>query len=307
MADTDMGETIAPSTVSGIKNGAHPGFFIGQDDRPTDTRVVAIAIRVRTPSLRVGDREFSASDRCLHEGAILRRFYEEQGGSVQFDAGWPPSSPRLVKLTHELLKKEVERIVGSYIIPRENNTQVIAKDYLGAEPGEQLKRMHDQMRKQYEAWVALIERVKFRTAAQLALVTDPLVVDSMLYDNITPKELAEIIAIGDPSKNGIDDLVLPEVIDYTAKAVPGDVYSPPLVDKLANVNTSMTELPSAVSNEERVFDALEATGFDMGEIGKLTSLLDNGRDPSKVTNDEIVTAMGSKAKLKAIRAIFDNK
>lgn len=264
-----------------------PFYMSGVDDRPQDARIVAVAVRARC-ELKVGDREFSGC-LCLHEIAVMRRFYEMRGGgSIRATPGWLPALSRHVPLVHDKLRMEAERMAKTFVVPRAGQPPIMCfAEFFGQAPSEQLTRLHAVMRQQYEAWSALLEKAKARLEK---LPVDQNIAISMANDLITERELEELIAIADPSKKGMDEIELPEVemapetpavslesAKAAADADPGD-----------DLDKRLTRLRDAGATEKQAFD--------------IASLLEIVGDLDKISDQDIAKAAGGKARVEAYRA-----
>jgi hypothetical protein len=260
------------------------------------SKVVAYAIRVRA-ECKVGDREFSA-DINLHEAVLLRRFYEESGGgTVRITPEWVPLLNRLVPLSQEQLKAELDRMNTNFVVPRTNGVFSVPSVFLGNEPAEQLKRLHDVLRRQLDAWTGAVDVAMARLGASKP--ADPDIAIAAAFEAITGKELEDIANIADPSRDGAGELELPEAAPLV-KAIQAFEADPQMTPEQAM---------QMVAAEGEAEDAQQATVKRLGDAGldqqhalavaTLAELCGDGQIP----DDELADAAGTKAKakLEAIR------
>lgn len=303
--NVSLGLSPMVQPITKLAPGVHPGFVVGETDRIHDSRTVAWAIRCRV-NLKVGDREFS-DNLCLHEIVLYRRFYEESAGSIALDPSWPPGLARLVPLTQEQLQVELKRFKETFIVPSNNSTLDITDIYLGTEPAEALRRLHDLMKRQLVAWGKLIIIATARVQ-NVPAGLHPEILFSLACDHITAKELEDLAAMGDPGKVNSDGIQfsLPEVanpaaktggltIDHGSEASPG---GPSLADLEAQANAEVDAQPDAI---DALLSRLRGAGLDDQQALALASLVDMGVDPASLADDDIVRALGSKAKLAAAK------
>lgn len=262
-------------------------IIVGEDDRPLDTRTVAITVAVRA-NFKIGDRDFS--HHCMmHEYATMKRYYEgARGGSIELQPYWAPGVPRYRELTQDELKRELERMRRTYIIPRPGGQIPVLcfDEFFGAQPSEQLKRLHKAMREQLAAWNTLLVTARGRVDRDPRM--SAAVRESLAYERMTPRELEAIAQMTDPSKQGLDDVVLPTV------AMPGEGSGDGLDAQLAGAD------PNADARLDRALAALEAAGFGEKAL-PLIQLLESVGTAAKMTNDEITRVVGSAADADRIR------
>ncbi len=258
-------------------------------------RVVAYAIRVRA-ECKVGDREFSA-DINLHEAVLLRRFYEESGGgTVRITPEWVPLLDRLVPLSQEQLKAELDRMNTNFIVPRPTGTFAVPSVFLGNEPAEQLKRLHDVLRRQLDAWTGIVDVAMGRLSNKPA---DPDLAIVAAFEAITGKELEDIANIADPSRDGAGELELPEAAPLV-KAIQAFEADPQMTPEAA---MKMVEAEGQAEDvQQALVQRLGAAGLDQQHalaVATLAELCGDGQIP----DDELADAAGTKAKakLEAIR------
>lgn len=268
-------------------------YIAGSDDRPTDLRNVAVAVRIRT-ALKVGDRDFSAP-LCLHEVAVMRRFYEMRGGGdIRSVSGWQPALPRLVPLTHDKLKAECERMARTFVVPRVGSPPVMCfADYFGQSPSEQLVRLHSVMKQQYEGWQALVTRAKGRL---LTPNTDPAITESLIHDLITEKEMDELINLADPSRRGLDDIELGEITLPDLNALASDSGS----DKVAAAKAA-AESDDKPDPLDALMDRLKAAGATERQALETASLLEIAGAVDKISDEDLARIAGGKGRVAAFR------
>lgn len=279
-----------------------PMFIIGADDRPADNRIVARTIALRG-DIKAGDREFS-SPVLAHEVIALRHHHESRTGSgqIRVSASWPPGLPRERGLTHSDLAAEVKRMRETFLSPRQNGQVIKSFEiYFGAEPTEQLKRLHEVMRLQYAAWSELVDKAVKRIEGDTSKL-HPEVVKSMAYDLITEREVETVLALADPSRAGLKEIELAEVkpadIALAAAAVKQDLDA---VKAAAEKEVDETELTPG----ERIADKLGASGLDSQRAMAVGALVENaGGEPSKVSDEDLIRVLGSKQKAEQIRKLM---
>ena len=280
--------------------GRFSGFVIGETDRPQDERTVAVTIGVRA-NFRVNDREFSGAI-CLHEVLALRKFYEEQNGSVTLEAGWPAGVPRHRHLTQAQLMAEVTRMSRDYVIPKENGKIDIMAIYYGAEPSVRLRKIHEIMRKQAEAWAALVPVIMARakpSEGHALLVWNNLhdeVKRSQAYDGISTQELNRIVNLADPALDVMENLVL-ESIPLSAALGVGSPTEPPVdVDQSAIQAEAEAAADAAQTPVERLVDALAAGGLSASDALAVASLVEMVGAGAKLTDSDISAALSAPTK-----------
>jgi hypothetical protein len=317
MLESDF-RKMSPATSPG--GNAQPFFLNGSDDRPLDIRTVAVAIIVRT-TFRVAERDASAP-LGLHEIAVLRRYYEHRGGgTIRPEPGFPPGLSRFVELTHDKLKQEQANL-ARFIIPRIGSAPINCfAELFGSQPQEQLTRLHKVMKEQLEAWNALAANARKRLDSQIReqgkdlTGVDPRVIESMTFDLITERELEEIINLADPSREGLGEIELQEVL---RPAPAGSITA--ALDGIEKVVTSAeglktqkvvtsaeglkTQAAAGESFSDKVLDRLTDAGIPLKQADAVVSLLEIEPDPAKLSDDQIVKALGGKANLAAVKAAF---
>lgn len=271
-----------------------PKFYMaGVDDRPTDLRVVAVAVRFRC-ELKVGDRDFSAP-LCLHEIAVMRRFYEMRGGgNIRVVSGWLPGLTRFVPLTHDKLKREMERMARTFVVPRAGQPPIMCfADYFGQSPSEQLVRVHTVMRQQFDGWLALVKRAEGRMVRPHE---DPKVNDSLVQDLITEKEMDELVNLADPSRRGLDEIELDQVVfptEATAAVATGD-------DRVA-VAKAMAEADEKADPLDATMDRLKVAGANERQALETASLLEIAGSVDKISDEDLARIAGGKGRAAAFR------
>ena len=276
-----------------LPSGAAKFYMAGSDDRPTDTRIVAVAVRVRA-DLKIGDRDFSAS-LCMHEVAVLRRFYEMRaGGAIRLATGWQPALPRLVPLTHDKLKAEAERMARTFVVPRQGQPPVMCfADFYGQSPSEQLVRLHTIMKQQYEGWLDLEKRARGRLTVHHE---DPAIMASMVQDLITEKELDDLANMADPSKRGLDDIELSEILlpGISSALTPANN-----VDAVAAAKAAAEQEPA--DPLEQLMDRLKAAGATERQSLETASLLEIAGGVDKISDEDLSRIAGGKGRAAAFR------
>lgn len=281
------------------------GFIIGQDDKPQDERTVAVTIGLRA-TMRTDDKEMSAPI-CMHELIILRRYYEEQNGSVRVETGWIAGLPRHRSLTQSDLASEVKRMRESYRIHRSNDVLELMEMYYGTEPTAQIRKLHEVMKKQAEAWAKLLPILMARAKPtegyplQSWNAMRPEIQLSAAYDAITEQELNRIINLADPSTNTVEDLVLEQVFMMAAPEAPS---APPV--NLADVQAAAeAEADAGASPIDKLMDELEKTaGLSPSAALQVASLVEKAGVGGTIGDGDIAAALGSKSKVPAVRAVL---
>ncbi len=300
----------APNTLipSRLAAGVDPGFVIGETDRQTDDRIVAVAVRVRC-EVKSGERDASGSSFCLHEIPVMSKMYEELGGHVRIEPGWPPGHTRFVPLTRAQLERELARLNETTQVPQANGTLVsLLPAFFGSEPADQLKRLRDAMQAQYEAFVAEAGKAAKRLDKTGTKGLHPEIIKSMAYDAILPRDLERIANLADPTKDGTGDIDLPAVAfedirlpgsaDSSAPATP--VMTPAEAEAAA---AQLDDGGGSAGRNQRVVDALTAQGLDGGAVAQLADLVDLSGGPDSITDDiERTTGKLTKTKLAAVRS-----
>jgi hypothetical protein len=287
-----------------------PFYMSGVDDRPADNRVVAISVGVRA-EMKVGDRDFSGV-MMLHELVVMRRFYEARGGgSIRLQPGWLPGLDRYRKLIRSDLMSEIQRLRTSMVVAKQPGTPPVMcfNEFFGQEPGEQLSRMHEVMRQQYEAWKALLAKCKTRLTGDLTWINPhtskrealpAAVIESMACDLMTEREMDDIANIANPSMRTIDDLELAP-IDEPAPAAPAAPTK-----SLAEIEAEVAadEGDKAMADLDALMARLTAAGAKENEVLPLASLLEAAKEPGRISDDDIILILGNKGRLAAIRKAF---
>lgn len=298
-SDLGFGPSMLP--VTKLPSNVAPAFSSGPDIGRVDTgKNVAYAIRVRA-DLKVGDREFSG-DVCMHEVVMLRRFYEDLGsGSVRLSPEWPPAYQRLVPMTQEMLQKELERMLSNFVIPKPNHLHVVCHAYLGTEPAEQLRRLHDVMRRQMEAWSKTVDLALKRLPATAPVNEHWRLVAA--FESITSKELEEIANIADPGRNGSDGIELPEVLaprmdGALATATPAVVNGDPAAKLTPEAAMKMVEAEESGDDDSAVLvqRLIDKAGLDQQQAMSVAACAQLAGDD--IPDEAISEAIQSKAKAK---------
>lgn len=300
MPDNDLpsfGPTMAPPTKS--DKPVEPFFMVGVDDKPLDTRVIAMGIGIRA-EIKVGDRTFS-SVVLLHEVVVLRHFYETKAGSgqVRISAAWPPALQRIKPLTHNNLVEEVKRMRESYVTAKQGGQMVKSFElYFGTEPSAQLKRLHHVMREQYEAWNSLFAKAMTRLDADTKDI-HPKMRESMATELITEQELERLALIADPSRAGLDQIQLDEIQPADIQVAVENATAAQSVEEIKAQVEADTEEDSPV---EKLLDRLMTKGgLDSQRAGQLAQLIG---DKGRATNDDLVRILGSKTKADQIKPLL---
>lgn len=290
--DERVGAIVPPINIDARVKRA---FSSGPDIARIETgKIVAYAIRVRA-KLKVGDRDFGGEIN-LHEAVMLRRYYEESGGgSVDITPEWVPMLQRLMPLSQEQLQRELARLNDNFVVPRAGgNTLVVPTLYLGTEPAEQLKRLHEVMRKQLDAWSKLVLKASERLGS--AKPMDPDYALASAFEAITGKELEEVANIADPGRDGEGGIELPEALMPTSPSA--------IIPQAQPAPMTPEQAMRMVEGEEAAVDAQQALvqrlvergGLDQQQamaVATLHELMDGA-----IPDDQLAEAIGSKAKVK---------
>jgi hypothetical protein len=281
-----------------------PAFASGPDIGKVDSgKIVAYAIRIRG-DFKVGDRDFSG-ELCLHELVIMRRFYEEvNGGSIAANATWPPAFQRLVPLTQDQLKVELNRMLSNYLVPKNNSVFVVPTAFLGTEPAEQLKRLHEVMRKQLEAWAKVVESAKERLGSNIP--SNPHWALVAAFDAITARELEMVANIADPSADGDGGLELPEALAPVGEISLGNgpAQAPMTPDEAmaAAIASESTEKDKTLALVDNLVGKGGLTHHEALAVSQLVELMEG----SEIPDNDLSEAIGSKskAKLESVRRVL---
>ena len=295
---------LPPQSLTPQNSG---GFIIGETDKPMDDRVVAVTIGLRA-SFRVNDREFSGPI-CMHELTVLRRFYEEQNGSVKIEPGWVPGLSRHRPLTHSLMMGEIERMRRDYRIPRQNDMLDIMALYYGTEPAQQVRRVHEIMKKQAEAWGKLLQVLLKRATPDSGyereqwLGLHPQIQHSRAYDLMSTQELDRICNLGDPERDTVEDLFLAQV-----NMIPEPTGAPMPVQDLEDlVRAAEAEADAAAANSpvDRLIDTLKSAGVNPSGALAVASLVEMAGPGGTLGDGDLAIAVGvSKAQQKLAREVL---
>lgn len=290
-----------------VNPNAAPMFIVGADDRPTDNRIVAIALGFRG-ELKVGDREFS-SPILAHEAIVLRHFYEARAGSgtVAVKASWPPGLARERGLTHSDLAAEVKRLRETFITARQGGNVIKSFDiFFGTEPADQLKRLHAVMREQYEAWKALLAKAHNRLEGDLSGLHAE-VKRSMACELITEREVEDLIAIADPSRRASADMQLAEIklsdLTLTGDAAVEQAIPKPIDDVKAAAEAA-ADAEDTASLGERVADVLNSNGVEAQKALAVGALVE--QYGAKVSHEDLVRVLGSKTQADQARRLIND-
>lgn len=300
---SEFGPSITPPRDSDIKPGAAPIFIIGADDRPLDNRIVALSIGVRA-ELKVGDRQFS-SPILLHEVVILRHYYEARAGSgqVRITGAWAPGVPRTRSLTHADLLAEVRRLSETFVVHRAGGQVIKTFElFFGAEPSEQIRRLHAVMREQYEAWNKLCAVAMGRLPMDTAAL-HPEIRKSMASELITEREMDQIALIADPSRRGLETIELDEI--KPADIAPTPLAAPLSLEALkaaAEADADAEAHSAGASRGEIIAERLKASGLDEQRALAVGVLVEEFGDD--VSDEALVKAVGSKQKAAQVRPLL---
>ncbi len=309
-----QGPDIVPTATMPPAKVKAPMFIVGADDRPLDTRIVAIALSF-SAELQAGDREFSSPVNA-HEVIVLRHFYEARTGSgkVRILPGFPPGLTRERPLTHADLAGEVKRMRETFVSPRQNGQLIRSFDsYFGTEPTEQLKRLHEVLERQYKAWIALVKKAATRldappvaTSAEEKLRLDAIRL-SEVYDVITEREIEEILALADPSRAGLQEIQLAEIksADLTLTgdaAIEQALFAKPTLEDVKAAADAAADEEASLSIGELIADRLHANGLDGTRAMAVAALVETAGSAEKVAMDDLIKVLGSKQKAEQIRA-----
>lgn len=285
------------------------GFIIGESDRPQDDRIVAITIGLRA-NFRINDREFSGP-LCAHEYIPMRRFYEDQNGSITLEPGWVAGVFRHRQLTQAQLVAEVTRMNSAFAIPRENGVTDVMGIYYGAEPAGRVRKIHEIMRKQAEAWSKLVPVLHARAKPKdghALVVWNGLPSEVQLahaYDTITTQELNAIVNLADPGMDLVGDLVLDTV---SLSSFQGGLPAPdaPPVDIAATQAAAEAEADASQSGLDVLVDKLAAAGLPPSSALEVASMVEMMGPGATIGDNDLTVALGSasKAKLAAVREVL---
>lgn len=276
--DRPMADPVSPS-LPFTGNAAPPEvpqaqrmYILGSDDRPQDSRVVAIAIHVRA-EWRVQDREFTWPI-ALHEFCVMKNFYEGLGGSIRLVPGWAPGVPRYANLTQDDLKNEITRLKLKAVIPRLNAQPTMSfPQFFGADPSEQLARVHKTMKEQLEAWKALLPLLRKRVTNPPA---DEVMLESLAAELASASELEAIAYMADPSKRGIEDTFLPTV-------------------EPVQITVPVAMIDDEADDTDRALARLAAANVPKQAALELATLLESAGSVAKITDAALVKALGGTA------------
>lgn len=278
---------IVPTTIIN-KPTESPVYLAGSTDRPEDDRTVAVLIGVRC-EFRMTDRVWSDSA-TIHRLPILRKFYEMQGGSVSVVQGWPVKLERMRPLNPAKLLGEIESISNTYRIPTENGGVVdCVSPFLGSTPDERLTNLRNQMEKQLRQWVRLTKLAVARLPEDTAKLR-PEVRLSMAYELLTTKEIEDLIALGDPSKQSMQEILLSEIQVPNLEQEANGTAAKSDADIDAAIQKAKADAAKAVQaadESDQAMDRLTAAGFDQGKAMQLASLIDLFEGGAKIPDSEI--------------------
>lgn len=297
VADADRSPTLP--YIGGVPKGVDPGFVTGGDARLADGRTVAYAIHIMG-DFKVGDRDFSGT-LTLHEALILRRYYEELGGSIQVRTTWPIGHKRFVPMTQEQLTVEVKRLGDSFTIAQQGGKLDIAALYLGATKGEQIRKLHEIMAKQMKAWEELMVKAIARVPmAERAEGIDPRVVTWTANRYITEDELMSVINLADSTLDGVKDFTLDEV-SAPSDGIP--YTQAPVGEPGKSIETLLTEAEAGVGAPpddaiDQTIARLKAAGLDETQALTVASMQEMLEGSGEIAEADLTSAIGSAAKSK---------
>lgn len=295
-----MGPTMAPPLST-----SPDGFFVvGSDDRPMDNRIVAMAIGIRA-DIKVGDREFSSS-LSVHEALILRHYLDMMGGgcTMRLSAAWPPGLSRYRHLTQDNLKNEVGRL-SRMIVPRKDAPPLECMAiYFPGTLNERMVRLHKIMGEQYQAWEKLLEKAMARLRQDNVPGLDtlhPERVKSLAANYITEQEIESVVRLADPAAGQLDSIELPEIVYTPAPAAPAPQAAKNFDALIAEANRLADAGDPAADRVHDAFQRLRDAGFKDAEATAVSALLEQQANADKVSDEDIIRAVGGKAKLATAR------
>lgn len=295
----------APAAVASFPSNrsyeSGPGLSGG---RVVSERTVGYAIKVLA-DLKIGEREFSG-EIDMHAVVCLRRKYEEMGGgTVTLRPDWKPGLQRLTPVTQEQLGRVIETMHETYVVPRANGGVLdIFSLFYGAEPSQQLKRIHEVMRLQMDAWAKLTERAIARVP-EASRPRDRNVLLTMAFELIAPRELEDIARIADPSSNEeglsveLPAALMPATAAITAQA--GAAASQMSLDDLQRQAAHDADASGADAEQLALVGRLEKAGVSPQHalaVASTVELMDGD-----ISDEAIAAAIEStaKGKIDAVR------
>lgn len=288
-----------PASFSGRSYESGPGLI-----RSSSDRIVAFAIRC-CADFKIGEREFSG-EVDMHDVVCLRRKYEEMGGgSVSLRPDWKPGLQRLIPLTQEKLTRVLQTMQEAFVVSRQGGgaLDVLALFY-GAEPSVQLKRLHEVMRLQVEAWAKLTERALARVPLR-DRPKDGNILLTTAFELIAPKELDDIARIADPSSNedGLS-IELPAVMFPSTPSIEaqGAATGASLADMQARANAD-ADGANTGGEELALIARLVAVGGVTQQQALGIATLVNLMDGAEIPDSDLADVIESKArgKIDAVR------
>ena len=294
---------VLPSMIP--QPGVEQAYIVGTDDRPTDNRPVAIAINVRV-DVKTGDREFSTSV-GLHEALVLRGYLEGIGGSctLRMNGSWPPGLSRHRTLTQSKLNDEMLRL-STKQIPRKDMAPLDCfGQYFPGNASERLVRLHKVMGDQYVAWRRIEAQALVRLQANppvgLAGMR-PGLVASLASEFITEKEVLDVAQMVDPTGQRLETVHLAEVSLSPPPLASGAPLGVPLGAALEEIIKTAELATDPVGDRvHEAFARLREAGFSDAVAVAASALLERAESGDKLSDEAIISAIGSKAKLGAAR------
>lgn len=302
---TDVPLGMGPTMVPPLSTARDDFFIVGSDDRPMDNRIVAMAIGIRA-DIKVGDREFSSS-LSVHEALILRHYLDMMGGgcTMRLSAAWPPGLSRYRHLTQDNLKNEVGRL-SRMIVPRKDAPPLECMAiYFPGTQNERMVRLHKIMGEQYQAWEKLLEKAMGRLRQDNVPGIDrlhPERVKSLAANYITEQEIESVVRLADPSAGQLDSIELPEVAPIpTVFTAPPQEATKNFDALIAEANRLADATDPAADRVHDAFQRLRDAGFKDSEATAASALLEQQANADKVPDEDIIRAVGGKAKLATAR------
>jgi hypothetical protein len=285
-----------------VPRGSTPFYMVGTDDRPLDTRVVAVAIAVRA-DVKVADRDFSAPV-CIHEIPVLQRYLEAMTGSctLRINGGWPPGLPRFRRLTQDNLRTEVRRLSARVVPLKDRPPLEPFSSFFPGTEDEKVIRLHKVMKEQLEAWTALAEKAIARISPEkLRGIDDPEIHKSLAADYITEQEVMTVANMADASRRELAEIVLPGVDDVLvrAQALAARVDAGLEAIKAAAAVADPTEAVGDLVTD--AFSRMKEVGFADAVAVAVSALLEPHGREDMVPDEAIISAGVDKAKLAAAR------
>jgi hypothetical protein len=262
------GATIDSPTTAAAETPP-PIFHVGA--RATDDRIVGVAVNVNF-ELRDGAKSRGHAI-SLHEIPLMRRLYA--AGTLTILPDWVPATPRLRGLTRGQLEAELERLRGSYILPREGGKADLVAEVYGPSQADQLRTLRAHMITLKNGWLALEAKAKNRAHAAGIQPAHPLEWPAIVAAHITGDEIEALVRMIEPIPDTLDTIEI-DPIDLSAPAaVPavsaqqglpvGDDDDEPL-DPVLQLSKNLEE--SGLTRQ--VADTIAMVAVEMGTVDRAT-------------------------------------